>query len=212
MADLKFLMWYIHSEVELYDWYLFKQYYNFSICKISFKKVKVYSWSQLTYSIVIFIARDLYTRTLPIDSRARAAKKFSSKPCRPTGLENRFAQSLSSSCSRLAAWSLHYLGVYLLFGRSFQELLHRTKLAFVLQALIFWVSRKFGGADILIRSIMDVFLMIRRKKMTIFLDAKENTTVLELKRMIEGITKKTPMEQRLYNKEDTVSSFGIRTY
>ena len=54
--------------------------------------------------------------------------------------------------------------------------------------------------------------MIRRKKMTIFLDAKENTTVLELKRMIEGITKKTPMEQRLYNKEDTVSIFGIRTY
>jgi transcription elongation factor B subunit 2 len=51
---------------------------------------------------------------------------------------------------------------------------------------------------------MDVFLMIRRKKMTIFLDAKENTTVLELKRMIEGITKKTPMEQRLYNKEDTI--------
>ena len=59
---------------------------------------------------------------------------------------------------------------------------------------------------------MDVFLMIRRKKMTIFLDAKENTTVLELKRMIEGITKKTPMEQRLYNKEDTVSSFYIRTF
>ena len=54
--------------------------------------------------------------------------------------------------------------------------------------------------------------MIRRKKMTIFLDAKENTTVLELKRMIEGITKKTPMEQRLYNKEDTVSSFCIRSF
>ena len=52
---------------------------------------------------------------------------------------------------------------------------------------------------------MDVFLMIRRKKMTLFLDAKENTTVLELKRMIEGITKKPPTEQRLYNKEDTVS-------
>ena len=47
--------------------------------------------------------------------------------------------------------------------------------------------------------------MIRRKKMTLFLDAKENTTVLELKRMIEGITKKPPTEQRLYNKEDTVS-------
>ena len=108
MADLKFLMWYIHSEVELYDWYLFKQYYNFSICKISFKKVKVYSWSQLTYSIVIFIARDLYTRTLPIDSRARAAKKFSSKPCRPTGLENRIAQSLSAAA--VQGWQRdHYI-------------------------------------------------------------------------------------------------------
>jgi transcription elongation factor B subunit 2 len=49
---------------------------------------------------------------------------------------------------------------------------------------------------------MDVFLMIRRHKMTVFLDAKENTTVLELKRMIEGITKKPPSEQRLYNKDD----------
>lgn len=28
--------------------------------------------------------------------------------------------------------------------------------------------------------------MIRRKKMTIFTDAKENTTVLELKKIIEG--------------------------
>jgi len=51
---------------------------------------------------------------------------------------------------------------------------------------------------------MDVFLMIRRHKMTVFLDAKENTTVLELKRMIEGITKKPPSEQRLYNKDEMV--------
>jgi len=51
---------------------------------------------------------------------------------------------------------------------------------------------------------MDVFLMVRRKKTTIFLDAKESTTVLELKKMIEGITKKAPSEQQLYNKEDTV--------
>ena len=29
--------------------------------------------------------------------------------------------------------------------------------------------------------------MIRRKKMTIFTDAKENTTVSELKKIIEGI-------------------------
>jgi hypothetical protein len=53
---------------------------------------------------------------------------------------------------------------------------------------------------------MDMFLMIRRRKTTIFLDAKENTTVLELKRMIEGITKKSPNEQRLYNKDDLVRS------
>ena len=51
---------------------------------------------------------------------------------------------------------------------------------------------------------MDVFLMIRRKKTTLFLDAKDNTTVLELKRMVEGITKKSPTEQKLY-KDETVS-------
>lgn len=32
----------------------------------------------------------------------------------------------------------------------------------------------------------DVFLMIRRHKSTIFTDAKENTTVTELKKVIEG--------------------------
>jgi transcription elongation factor B subunit 2 len=51
---------------------------------------------------------------------------------------------------------------------------------------------------------MDVFLMVRRKKTTIFLDAKETTTVMELKKMIEGITKKSPADQQLYNKEDAV--------
>ena len=51
---------------------------------------------------------------------------------------------------------------------------------------------------------MDVFLMVRRKKTTIFLDAKETTTVLELKKMIEGITKKVPHDQQLYNKDDAV--------
>jgi len=51
---------------------------------------------------------------------------------------------------------------------------------------------------------MDVYVMVRRKKTTIFLDAKESTTVGELKRMIEGITKKPPTEQRLFNREDTV--------
>ena len=45
---------------------------------------------------------------------------------------------------------------------------------------------------------MDVFLMIRRNKTTIFADAKETTTVYEVKKMIEGILKKSPEDQRLY--------------
>ncbi|CAN0425485.1 unnamed protein product [Lampetra planeri] len=45
---------------------------------------------------------------------------------------------------------------------------------------------------------MDVFLMIRRHKTTIFTDAKESTTVLELKRMVGGIVKRSPADQRLY--------------
>jgi len=51
---------------------------------------------------------------------------------------------------------------------------------------------------------MDVFLMVRRKKTTMFLDAKDTTTVLELKKMIEGITKRAPADQRLYNKDDEI--------
>ncbi|XP_069738851.1 elongin-B-like [Phaenicophaeus curvirostris] len=48
---------------------------------------------------------------------------------------------------------------------------------------------------------MDVFLMIRRHKTTIFTDAKESSTVLELKRIVEGILKRPPEEQRLYKEE-----------
>lgn len=44
----------------------------------------------------------------------------------------------------------------------------------------------------------DVFLMIRRHKTTIFTDAKESTTVYELKRIVEGILKRPPEDQRLY--------------
>ncbi|XP_029045993.1 elongin-B [Osmia bicornis bicornis] len=49
---------------------------------------------------------------------------------------------------------------------------------------------------------MDVFLMIRRKNMTIFTDAKDNTTVLELKKIIEGILKISPVNQQLFNKDN----------
>jgi len=47
-------------------------------------------------------------------------------------------------------------------------------------------------------SLQDVFLMIRRHKTTIFTDAKESTTVYELKRIVEGILKRAPEDQRLY--------------
>ena len=47
-------------------------------------------------------------------------------------------------------------------------------------------------------SVQDVFLMIRRGKTTIFTDAKESTTVYELKRIVEGILKRAPEDQRLY--------------
>lgn len=40
--------------------------------------------------------------------------------------------------------------------------------------------------------------MIRRHKTTIFTDAKESTTVYELKRIVEGILKRPPEDQRLY--------------
>ena len=58
---------------------------------------------------------------------------------------------------------------------------------------------------------MDVFLMVRRKKTTIFLDAKETTTVIDLKKMIEGITKKTPALQQLYNKDD-ISAYKLQLH
>jgi len=51
---------------------------------------------------------------------------------------------------------------------------------------------------------MDVFLMIRRHKTTIFLDAKENNTVFELKKMIEGILKHKPEDQQLFKDEEMI--------
>lgn len=52
-----------------------------------------------------------------------------------------------------------------------------------------WGGRTIGTcSSVLTRQfpLQDVFLMIRRKKTTIFTDAKDNTTVQELKKMIEG--------------------------
>ncbi len=41
--------------------------------------------------------------------------------------------------------------------------------------------------------------MIRREKSTIFLDATEETKVIDLKKKLEGIVKKAPEDQKLYN-------------
>lgn len=41
--------------------------------------------------------------------------------------------------------------------------------------------------------------MIRREKSTIYVDATEETTVAQLKRILQGIIKKPPDDQKLYN-------------
>ena len=48
--------------------------------------------------------------------------------------------------------------------------------------------------------------MIRRAKCTVFMDAKESTTVLELKKMVQGITKRAPEDMKLF-KEDQVCCY-----
>lgn len=44
---------------------------------------------------------------------------------------------------------------------------------------------------------MEIFLMIRRQKTTIFLDTKENATVADVKKMLAGIVKRPPEDQKL---------------
>lgn len=45
--------------------------------------------------------------------------------------------------------------------------------------------------------------MIRRKKATIFTDAKESTAVSDVKKIVEGILKIRPEDQKLF-KDDQV--------
>ena len=71
----------------------------------------------------------------------------------------------------------------------FSEKFKLIKFYFILD-LFFVLDKKYFK--------MDVFLMIRRQNTTIFVDAKETTTVLELKKMIEGILKRSPEDQRLF--------------
>ncbi|EEB18713.1 transcription elongation factor B polypeptide, putative [Pediculus humanus corporis] len=57
--------------------------------------------------------------------------------------------------------------------------------------------------------------MIRRKKLTIFTDCKDSTSVLELKKMIEGILKISPDNQQLYkdnqimDDDKTLQEYGL---
>lgn len=43
--------------------------------------------------------------------------------------------------------------------------------------------------------------MVQRGQMTIFMDAKESTTVNELKRMLQGITKRAHEDIKLFKSE-----------
>jgi hypothetical protein len=51
---------------------------------------------------------------------------------------------------------------------------------------------------------LPVYLMIRRGKTTIFFDAFENTKVIDLKKMLQGLTKRPPEDVRLF-KENQVT-------
>merc|ERR1719397_228833 len=60
--------------------------------------------------------------------------------------------------------------------------------------------------------------MIRRGKVTIFTDAKENTPIIDVKRIIEGIVKIPPENQRLFrdgtpltDDNKTLGEYGLNT-
>ena len=51
----------------------------------------------------------------------------------------------------------------------------------------------------------DVFLIIRRKNQSIFLDVKEDTTIRELKAMVAGITRQSVEDMQLAFEEKVLS-------
>ena len=60
----------------------------------------------------------------------------------------------------------------------------------------------------LLFNTQDIFIMVRREKATLFLCCKEETTVKELKMMIEGITKKPPDDQQLIKDDQPLADEG----
>ncbi|KAK7575674.1 hypothetical protein V9T40_011960 [Parthenolecanium corni] len=64
----------------------------------------------------------------------------------------------------------------------------------------------------------DVYLMIQRKKLTIFTDCKDTTEISEVKKIIEGIIKVPPKDQLLFTKDreimdddKTLANYGYTT-
>lgn len=53
---------------------------------------------------------------------------------------------------------------------------------------------------------MDVFVMVWCGKTTIFTEAKESSSVFELKRVTQGILKRPPDEQRLYKEHQLLDN------
>lgn len=60
---------------------------------------------------------------------------------------------------------------------------------------------------------MEIFLMVRRHKTTIFLDTKEDATVADVKYMLSGIIKRPPEDQRLsYDRHILEDRNELRSY
>ncbi len=58
---------------------------------------------------------------------------------------------------------------------------------------------------------MDVFLIIRYKKITMFLDTNESQPVLEVKRMLAGLLKIAPSDQQLYRDGELLDDSRLLT-
>lgn len=73
---------------------------------------------------------------------------------------------------------------------------YSTAPLFHLSAL-FFVTDQLSPVHLLLVA-MSVFLLVRRKKTSIFLSANESDSILEVKRMVDGILKQPPSLQQLY--------------
>ena len=47
-------------------------------------------------------------------------------------------------------------------------------------------------------------MLVKRQKTSIFIDAKQESTVLDVKKMLEGIVKKTPEDLRLFYRDEVM--------